>query len=116
MTIFSTAVIAEQVFVCQTKKHTVVIDSLPDDDFSYKAWNKPKSIESEPDIALANGAEEVEGTGPCRHIVWKFTNNSVEYVVEKGLGCTESDPPKDAIGSLSVYENGDQKATWWCFK
>lgn len=116
LTIFNTSVIAEQVFVCKAKKHTVMIDSLPGDDFSYKAWNKPKSMESKPDMSMTNGTEDVEGTGTCRHIVWRFTNKSVEYVVKKGLGCTESEPPKNAIGSLSVYENGDHKATWWCLK
>jgi hypothetical protein len=116
LTIFNTSVIAEQVFVCNTKKHTVVVNSLSDKDFSYTAWDKPNSMKSEPNIVIANGTEDVEGTGPCRHIVWRFTNKSVEYVVEKGLGCTESEPPKNAIGSLSVYENGDHKATWWCLK
>ncbi|MGR9046610.1 MAG: hypothetical protein ACU83N_15070 [Gammaproteobacteria bacterium] len=109
----SANVFAEQDFRCNTSKHTVIVDRLPAGDYRYRVWNKPKSTTQTPDLIVLGGVDTVEGTGPCRHRLWTFNNGAVEYVVST-LGCTESFPPKGAIGQLAVFVGGEFKKSWWC--
>lgn len=107
--------VAKEQFVCNTNKHTAVINLQRTGEFRYMSWNKPKNISQIPDMVVHNGEEIVEGTGICRYILWKFTNGNVQYHVST-LGCGgDIMPPKNAIGDLSVYINGELKKTWWCF-
>ena len=104
---------AERDFVCNTVKHTAIVDRLTSEDYRYRVWDKPKSITQQPDKIVLGGQETVEGMGPCRHIRWTFTTGSVEYAVST-LGCTESIPPEGVTGKLSVFVDGEHKKSWWC--
>ena len=114
--LFCTNSFASQEFVCNTVKHTAIVNLLPSGEYRYMAWNKPKSITKEPDIVVFAGVETVEGTGPCRHIVWIFNNGNVQYNVSSPIGCTEAEPPLNANGQLSVFINGEHKKSWWCIQ
>lgn len=107
--------ISGELFLCKTSKHTVAINSLASGEYQYKAWNKPKSITEKPDLVLVGGKEITEGTGVCRHTRWDFDNNNVQYEVSTPVACTESIPPENATGQLSVFINGEVKKSWWCF-
>ncbi len=111
--LFCTSAFASQQFVCNTSKHTAIVNLLPSGEYRYMAWNKPRSITKEPDMVVFAGVETVEGTGPCRHTVWTFNNGKVQYSVST-LGCTEDKPLQNANGQLSVYINGEHKKSWWC--
>jgi hypothetical protein len=104
---------ANEEFICNTNKHTAIVNQLPSGEYRYLAWNNPKDITSNPDIAVYKGEKLYEGTGSCAHVLWKFTNKNVEYLVGE-IGCTESEPPKGANGRLSVFINGEHKQSWWC--
>lgn len=104
---------ASEVFVCNTERHAVVVDTLPSGEYCYRSWNKPRGVAEEPDLTVLHGEEAIEGTGPCRHTVWYFTNGNVRYSVST-LGCTEDDPPENASGELSVSVNGEHRKSWWC--
>lgn len=101
-------------FVCNTSKHTIIVNQTQSGEFLYRAWNKPKSTTEIPDMRVSNGLEQVEGTGVCRYIMWTFSNGNVEYIV-RTLGCGgDVMPPKNTKGDLAVYINGQLKKTWWC--
>lgn len=106
--------IASQQFVCETSKHTVTIDLLPSGQYQYMAWNKPKSIAEKPDMVVVGGKEKNEGTGICRHSRWEFNKGNVQYIVSRPVTCTESIPPSNTTGQLSVFINGEHKKSWWC--
>ena len=113
--IVANAVASEQ-FVCKTSKHTVNINLLPSGKYQYMAWNKPKSTTEKPDIAVEGGQEITEGTGVCRYTKWEFNNGNVQYIVSKPATCTESIPPSNATGQLSVFINHEHKKSWWCLE
>jgi hypothetical protein len=102
-------------FQCNTRKHQIVIDGDPATErFRYRAWNRPKPMTAPPDMAVASGTQDYEGTGPCRYHFYRFKTGNVEYIVADSLGCTESWPPKDAVGELTVLIGGEVKSSQWC--
>jgi hypothetical protein len=113
--VFSNALASEQ-FVCKTSKHTVTVNLLPSGKYQYKAWNKPKSITEEPDMVVDGGERITEGTGVCRYTRWEFNNGRVQYIVSTPVTCTETTPPPNATGTLSVFINNDHKKFWWCLE
>ncbi len=113
--VFSNAVASEK-FVCKTLKHTVIVNFLPSGKYEYMAWNKPKSITEEPDMLIVGGEEITEGTGVCRYTRWEFKNENAQYIVSKPVTCTESIPPANATGQLSVFINDEHRKSWWCFE
>ncbi len=112
---FSHAVFAEQKFLCKTQKLTAMVD-LTAGKYSYKVWNGKKALTKTPDLIVSGGEETVEGTGACGHFSWTFKNGTAQYVVNSPVGCTESTPPKNAIGELDVWINEKIVTTLWCEK
>jgi hypothetical protein len=103
------------IFACETKTHRIAIDELEGGGFRYRSWNKPKSLSAAPDVDLAHGKQEFEGTGVCSHPVYTFRSGQVVYQVEGGLGCTEGSEPAKATGHLSVTVGGKRVTDDWCF-
>jgi hypothetical protein len=101
-------------FICDAEKHRVVIDSNASNRSRYRAWNKPHSTTEAPDIEIAGPGANVEGTSPCTHSIWTFKKGRAEFEVSD-MGCTESTPPKGAVGQLSVSVGGTVKQKWWCY-
>lgn len=113
--LFSNAVASEK-FVCKTSKHIVTINFLSPNKYQYKSWNLPKSINEKPDMVVDKGEEITEGTGVCRYTRWEFNKNNVQYIVSTPVTCTETIPPSNATGQLSVFINGEHKKSWWCLE
>lgn len=102
-------------FICETPKHRVVVDSIGNSRFRYRAWNKPRPITDKPDLELA-GTDDTytsEGTGPCRYSIWTFSSGTTEFSVSE-LGCTEGPPPEGSVGRLSVQKDGRPLGDYWC--
>jgi hypothetical protein len=103
------------IFQCNTRQHQIVIDGDPATErFRYRAWKRPKPTTAPPDMAVAAGMQDYEGTGPCRYHFYRFQSGKVEYRVADSIGCTESWPPKDAVGELTVLIGGEVKSSQWC--
>jgi hypothetical protein len=106
---------AAQLFQCNARQHQIVIDGDPATErFRYRAWKRPKPISAPPDMDVATGTQDYEGTGPCRYHFYRFKSGKVEYRVADSIGCTETWPPKDAIGQLTVLIGGEVKSSQWC--
>jgi hypothetical protein len=106
---------AAPLFQCNTQKHQIVIDGDPAAErLRYRVWNRPRSRLATPDLDIASGDEVVEGTGVCRYRYYRFQSGHAEYRVADGLGCTETMPPKDAVGQLTVLIDGEVMSNQWC--
>jgi len=62
-------------FVCRTGRSQIIVDTGNTGAPRYRAWNAPNSI-NKPDLEIAVGEKNVEGTGPCAE--------DVRLSVEKG--------------------------------
>jgi len=103
-------------FICKTEKHTIQIDKIGADTYKYRAWNKPKNIESKPDMELTSKDVSISGTGVCRHIDFSFKTGKVEFLVDNNINCVEGKPPSNAIGNLYILINGEEKNRYYCLK
>ena len=102
-------------FVCDADKHRVIIDTGTDGLPRYRAWNKPRSLTEKPDMEIANGKQDYEGSGPCRYTTWTFTVGGATYFLHGPGGCYEdSHQPADSNGSLDVSVPGKPDVSWWC--
>ena len=102
------------VFTCNADKHRIIVDVGKTGDLRYRSWNKPRSVKEKPDMVVAAGRTDVEGTAPCTHSIWTFKRGSTTFVVSE-LGCTEGKPPDGATGSLEVLADGQQRMESWCY-
>jgi hypothetical protein len=100
--------------LCQTDSYRIVVDSDKANASRYRAWNRPHPLTGPPDLEIKGGEKSFEGTGLCAHPLWSFTNKSATYVIE-GLGCTEDEPPKGAIGRFEVSVSNESKTSGWCY-
>lgn len=115
--VIPTIVNANNVFVCNTAKHTIHINQLDSITYQYNSWNKPKSIKDKPDMDITQkNVLSVEGTGVCRYSMYTFKKGDVVFEITDGLGCTEETPPNNATGSLNVYIKEELKSHYWCTK
>lgn len=104
--------------VCETSIHRVVIDSAAGSGgkLRYRVWNKPHFPPDSPDLVLTSGAATVEGSGPCEHDIWTFTQGDTTYsLAELRCGFGTDGPPDDARAGLEVAVKGQVKASWWCY-
>ncbi|MGE8539149.1 MAG: hypothetical protein ACN6NI_07680 [Acinetobacter sp.] len=113
--LFSNAWAAEK-FVCKTSTHTVLINPLSSGQYKYTAWNKPKNMADKPDLVIMRGKQLIEGTGACRYTRWEFNHGNTQYVLSTPVTCTESIPPANAIGELSIFINDALRKSSWCLK
>jgi hypothetical protein len=103
--------------VCKTEKHNVIIDQLAGDNFRYRAWNLPKNTQGKPDLEIVqSGAMSSAGTGVCGDTEYHFKKGNIEIDVDNDVNCVEGTPPKDAVGNLWVFINGDMKNHYYCMK
>ncbi len=108
-------------FVCETATSRSIVDADRDGTPRLRTWRKPKSLTAPPDLQLT-GEGASEGTGPCRHDVWRFAAEGRRYVLSE-FGCgPEREPPRDAVGQLETVmldeegkERDDTGQTEWCF-
>src|SRR5579864_1944642 len=101
--------------VCNSGKHTILIDQLSSNSLRYRAWDSPKNTQDKPDMEITQtGAMSVDGTGVCSSTSYHFTKGNVEFVVDDNTLCTEGTPPESATGNLSVFINGDMKRHSYC--
>ncbi len=103
----------EVAFVCNAEKHRVVVDRPTSTGLRYRAWNTPRSLAEKPDLEIAKGKENLEGTGPCVHAIWQFSSGSAEFTVEEAGAC-DTDIPSDAVGRLVVSRPEKESLEWWC--
>ena len=103
-------------FVCETEKHRIIVDSIDERSFHYSAWNKPRGLTEKPDMELANGALDPQGSGPCRYDVWQFTNGTIRYEIGELESCGDgSSASEGAIGRLEVLSGDQTVASYWCY-
>jgi hypothetical protein len=104
--------------VCETSVHRVVVDSAAGSGgkMRYRVWNKPHFPPDEPDMTVSPGVATSEGTGPCEHDIWTFTQGDTTYTLtELRCGFGSDGPPDDAKAQLEVAVKGQGKKSWWCF-
>jgi len=102
------------IFVCNAGKHRVIIDATNNGTLRYRDWDTPHSLLDKPDIEIATGEEQLEGTGSCAHRVWIFTNGLAKYSTSE-LGCYDDpEPPPGTAGELEVSMKDKPDARWWC--
>jgi hypothetical protein len=89
---------------CQTDTNRLIIDDV-NGTLRYRSWEKPHSILQPPDTELTRGTEEVQGTSPCEHPVWTFTNDGTEIVVRALGGCNDVQPRSGSVGMLHISKN-----------
>lgn len=102
------------VFVCRAEQHRIVVDRLADDRLRYRSWNRPRALTDKPDLELTGGEAEHSGSGVCVHWSWSFTNAKTEYYIAEAA-CTAEEPPKGAIGEMSVTVGSKTLARSWCY-
>ncbi len=103
-------------FVCRTENHRIMIDSESANILRYRAWNNPRSVTDHPDIEIAKGNMEIEGTDGCSHAVWTFKNDATTYTVEE-VGCfpDSNQPPEGSRGMVIVKETNKSELSEWCY-
>lgn len=104
------------VYTCKTAKHTILVDGRSANTYRYRAWNLPKSTNVKPDLEVLNGVMEFQGTGVCATRYYKFKTGNVELSVDDSVACTESHPPKNAVGNLYVIVDGKETNHYYCVK
>lgn len=101
-------------FVCETKKHRIVIEEQGEDPKPrYRVWNRPKPLGDKPDLEIAEGSTGWEGSGVCATPTWKFPAGKSTIEVS-GLACGPGDEPDGAIGLLTVT-TGESVQSHYCF-
>jgi len=103
-------------FICKTEKHTIQIDKIGVDTYKYRSWNRPKTIDSKPDMELTSKDVSISGTGVCRHTDYSFKTGKVEFLVDNNINCVEGKPPLNAIGNLRVFIGDVEKNHYYCMR
>ena len=103
-------------FSCNTEKHTILVDKVDASTYRYRSWNKPKSIDTKPDMELKSKDVSIDGTGVCRTTNYSFKVGKVEFKLDNNIDCVEGKPPANAIGNLHVLMNGEEKNHYYCLK
>ena len=103
-------------FVCDADKHRVIVDAVGDGAPRYRAWTKPHSLTEKPDLEIAGGKREFQGSGVCAYTIWRFTSRGTEFEVDEREVCYEEgkQPPADSNGTLEVSMPGKPAVSWWC--
>lgn len=100
---------------CRTEKARVLVDVGQNRKPRYRSWERPHAVTEAPGLTVSDGAKTVEGTGYCTHNVWTFARGTDEFSVSE-LGCfpDSNQPPREAVGQLSITSGGKHE-WWWCF-
>ncbi|WP_368229503.1 hypothetical protein [Aeromonas sp. R10-1] len=101
-------------YQCETKKHMILIDSMPNNLYRYRSWNKPRKITEKPDVEIKDPkAWRPQGTGACSYTLWDFSRGNISYQIDEGSPCGEQSIP-DKKGSVRVYIGGAEKLSLPC--
>lgn len=100
-------------FVCETALHRIVIDEADPDSYRYRAWNKPRSLQGEPDMTVTAGRLSYDGRGLCATAQWQFPTGDTLYTVAARNACG-AEVPEAARGQLRVTVAGKVQQTLWC--
>lgn len=98
-------------FTCGAKLQRLLVEADSSGQLRLRAWERPHSATGKPDLEIAGGVADVEGTSSCASRQWTFRKGETVYAVSQ-RGCM--DGPEAAIGQLEVVQGG-KKETWWCF-
>lgn len=101
---------AKPLLACSTDKFHVVIDG--NDTPRYRSWNKPHAPPDAPALELVGKADS-EGSGSCRHRIWRFRSGNVDYVLSEP-GCGPA-TPQGAQAQLEVLIGGQSRLRAWCY-
>lgn len=103
-------------FACNADKHRVIVDAVGEGAPRYRAWTKPHSLTETPDLEIAGGKREFQGSGVCAYTIWRFTSGGTEFDVDQPQTCYEEShpPPADSTGLLEVSVPGKPVVSWWC--
>jgi hypothetical protein len=71
----------ENVLVCETDKFLIRVDLLDNYELRYVAWNKPKKIDTKPDLVLNKGVQEFHGT--MGGVSYTFKNDKYYYQIDQ---------------------------------
>ena len=103
-------------YVCRARSHRIAVDTVAGDALRYRAWNRPRPTTDAPDLVIANGKANWEGTTVCAVQVFTFKSGTAVYSVRSGLGCGDDPPvPKGATGSVDVTIADKPISTLWCY-
>lgn len=104
-------------FACNADKHRVIVDTVGEGAPRYRAWTKPHSLAEKPDLEIAAGKREFQGSGVCAYTSWTFNSGGATFQVDGPGGCYEASkqPPASSRGSLEVSVPGKQEVNWWCY-
>jgi len=95
---------AEPVLHWRTKGFRVRVDRMPDDSLRYASWRRDAPANAEPDLVLAGGDRDVQGTARNETISW--TNGEHRYVCRITRVGPDDAPPLE----LAVFR-GDEQLT-----
>ena len=84
----------------KTEQYLIRIDQLADNTYRYASWKSSASESSTPDLIIANGAFEYDGSGGNHQIT--FSNGGYLYRVYRNVLGTADTPEV----TLQVMENG----------
>lgn len=106
--------IENNIILCQNAKFIIKIDNLKNRSIRYISWNRPKTMEEEPDLILYDGHVENNGTGGG--YTYTFKNGVWNYIIENSLmGETETSVglflkiEKDGVIKLNTKMNNVKK-------
>jgi hypothetical protein len=106
--------LASGMFICNTKKHRIIVAKQAENVYRYRSWNLPKTVTDKPDMEiLQEGELSALGSGVCRHNEFTFNTGNAKITIDDST-CTEADAPKNVVGSLWIYVNGVYKNDYWC--
>lgn len=106
------------VLACVADGQRIVVDrnAASGRPLRYRAWDVRQAADTPPKVAFGAGSREVNGTGPCRNVHYRFASGNVAYVVATPVGCTEDEPPANAIAQLQVFDGDVLRTKAWCVR
>jgi len=106
--------------LCQTDRQIIRIDALSrskdgEVPHRYTTWNFPKSTSDNPDVQLIRyNNTTLKSYGFCKTRIVNFTTGNIRYQFDE-VGCdSDTQAPNDAVGSISVFIDGELKMKKWC--
>jgi hypothetical protein len=98
-------------FTCGAKLQRLIVDSDSAGKLRLRAWERPRSLSEKPDLEIAGGEWDVQGTSSCASASWTFRTPATAILLRQ-RSCQEG--PDDALGILEVTRDG-ATGEWWCF-
>ena len=106
------------VLACVADGRRIVVDRAAANGatYRYRAWGVRSVAGTPPELVLGAGRREVNGTGACRNAHYRFASGKTAYVVATPVGCTEDEPPADAVAQVFVFDGDELRTRAWCVR